>query len=98
MIEEIKKPERTKKMSTPIYPPENVVNPAWNKITNITANPRRPSKSDLYCSIVFLFIPERCVTRIKYPFIYKTTLFLIFLREYSFVEKINERIPFNEVN
>ena len=41
-------PLMTKKTSTPTKPRLNVSNPAWNKITGITATARKPSISARY--------------------------------------------------
>lgn len=48
MIDVIKYPLTTKKISTPAYPPLKRENPAWKKITGSTAKARRPSISGLY--------------------------------------------------
>lgn len=44
-MEVIKKPEMTKKTSTPTKPPENKLNPAWFNMTKNTAMVLRPSIS-----------------------------------------------------
>src|SRR5690606_21925793 len=39
----MRKPDRTKKTSTPTYPPGNVAGATWNATTTATASARRPS-------------------------------------------------------
>jgi hypothetical protein len=41
----IKKPDKTKKTSTPINPPDRRVRPEWDKITNNTAIALSPWRS-----------------------------------------------------
>jgi len=48
MIDVIKNPLITKKMSTPINPPENKVISKWYNITDITDKALSPSMSALY--------------------------------------------------
>src|SRR6056297_1091907 len=48
MIVVIRKPEITKKTSTPTKPPAKMSNPAWKKITGSTATARSPSISRRY--------------------------------------------------
>src|SRR6185369_12863423 len=45
----MKKPERTKKTSTPTKPPDSRDTPAWNSTTRRIATPRSPSISGLNC-------------------------------------------------
>ncbi len=47
----IKYPEMTKKISTPMKPPSQPIQPAWKKTTGSTATARRPSISGRYCKI-----------------------------------------------
>ena len=48
MMVEIRKPEITKKMSTPTNPPSTQVGNAWKATTETTATARRPSMSGRY--------------------------------------------------
>lgn len=48
MIDEIKYPEITKKISTPIKPPGKISGKPWNRTTEIIAIARSPSISGLY--------------------------------------------------
>ena len=45
MMEVIRNPEMTKKISTPTYPPAKAGIPAWKPITDRTAIARNPSMS-----------------------------------------------------
>jgi hypothetical protein len=44
----IKYPEITKKISTPMYPPEKKGTLIWLKMTSKTASARSPSKNGMY--------------------------------------------------
>ena len=52
IIEVIKNPLITKKISTPTKPPLNDSNPAWNNITGTIASALNPSISGLYVTDV----------------------------------------------
>jgi hypothetical protein len=47
-MDAIRKPEITKKTSTPTKPPGIQSSPIWNRMTGITAHARRPSISGRY--------------------------------------------------
>ena len=61
MMLEIRKPEMTKKTSTPTKPPWTVSGKAWNPTTVRTAIPRSPSMSGRYAGRTRL--PSSCVER-----------------------------------
>ena len=59
IIEVIKKPEITKKTSTPVNPPWRFSGDTWKITTAITAKALSPSISGLY--FILLMLPEFCV-------------------------------------
>ena len=62
IIEVIKKPEITKKTSTPVNPPCRFPGDTWKTITAITAKARNPSISGLY--FILLMLSDFCVYKV----------------------------------
>ena len=62
MIEVIRKPEMTKKTSTPRYPPGRAFSLMWKRITGRTANARKPSISGRYAIPAMATHNSKCDT------------------------------------